>query len=282
MAENQRKYQVDDLLRLMSCLRDPEYGCPWDKEQTFSSIVPFTLEEVYEVVDAIEMEDHSHLKEELGDLLFQVVFYAQIAKDEQLFEFSDIVDGLVSKFLRRHPHVFPNGTLESFDSLSKGSSDLTHQQLSENWDSVKTLERKEKENIHDEKEGLLDSVPKALPALQRAYKLQAKAAKVGFDWECASFVFKQMMSEIKELEEAIEKQDLASMEDELGDVLFSCVNLSRHLGVQPETALRSTNRKFERRFKHIEQNLKKEGRSLKGATLEEMESLWGEAKAQGL
>ncbi len=274
-------YKVDDLLYLMSRLRDPVDGCPWDKKQTFDSIVPYTLEEAYEVADAIEQKDFPHLKEELGDLLFQVIFYAQMGNEQKQFEFADIVHTLVEKLIRRHPHVFPNGNLTD---RNDANSVLNEGEIKGRWEATKKQERDDKllnengsaEKVADAK--LLDDVPKALPAIQRAEKLQKRAATVGFDWPQASQVLDKIEEEIAELREAMAQGQHANIEDELGDVMFAMVNLARHVSVKPEMALRSTNAKFEYRFNYLEQKLKDQGIKLKDASLDQMEALWQEAK----
>jgi ATP diphosphatase len=274
------KYTTDDLLYLMSRLRDPETGCPWDIKQTYQSIVPHTLEEAYEVADAIDKKDYEHLKEELGDLLFQVIFYSQIGKEDKHFDFLDIVDALVTKLVRRHPHVFPTGELRS----ETNSAPLTDDEISGRWEQIKQQERDDKEAkqaLLEKKStdiGLLDDIPTALPALQRAEKLQKRAATVGFDWPETIQVLDKIEEEIAELREALIEGDRAHIQDEMGDVLFAMTNLARHINVKSEIALRGTNEKFVRRFSFIESSLKNAGRSLEDASLEEMEGLWQGAK----
>lgn len=261
----------------MSRLRDPKTGCPWDLKQTFSTIVPHTLEEVYEVVDAIEKQDFSHLKEELGDLLFQVIFYSQLGKEQDFFGFDDIVHTLVAKLIRRHPHVFPTGELRS-EGLQQA---LTDSEIKERWEAIKQEERDAKtthQNVIKGHVGLLDDIPMALPALQRAEKLQKRAATVGFDWPETSQVLDKIEEEIAELREALQTGNQAHIQEEMGDVLFSMANLSRHLNVKSEIALRGTNDKFIRRFSYIETTLKSQGKNVEDATLDEMEALWQAAK----
>lgn len=267
----EKKYTVEDLLNLMSRLRDPERGCPWDLKQTFASIVPSTIEEAYEVAEAIETEDFEHLREELGDLLFQVVFYAQLGREAGYFDFSSIVDTLVRKLLRRHPHVFPDGELYG-DSRIKA---IDHLQVKENWEAIKAAER----SARGEK-GTLDGVALGLPALTRAAKLQKRAAGVGFDWQDISGALDKIEEEIAELRQAVDSNDAEAVREELGDLLFSCVNAARHLKMDPETALRQSNRKFERRFKAVEVELKKQGRRPADASLEELDQLWEQAKSK--
>ncbi|CZT28046.1 MULTISPECIES: nucleoside triphosphate pyrophosphohydrolase [Pseudomonas] len=268
-------HTVQDLLNLMARLRDPQFGCPWDLKQTYASIVPHTLEEAYEVADAIEQGDLDHLKGELGDLLFQVVFYAQLAKEEGRFEFDDVIDGITRKLLRRHPHVFPTGELYAPAETPR----LTDEQVNLRWDEIKAEERAEKAGV-PEQLSLLDDVPRALPALSRAAKLQKRAAQVGFDWPAALPVVDKVREELDEILEAMVDNDAEGIAEEVGDLLFSVVNLARHLKVDPETALRSANSKFDRRFRFIEQALRHLQRPIEACSLEEMDALWGEAKRQ--
>lgn len=268
-------YTVQDLLNLMARLRDPQFGCPWDLKQSYASIVPHTLEEAYEVADAIEQGDLDHLKGELGDLLFQVVFYAQLAKEEGRFEFDDVIDGITRKLLRRHPHVFPTGELYAPAETPR----LTDEQVNLRWDEIKAEERAEKAGV-PEQLSLLDDVPRALPALSRAAKLQKRAAQVGFDWPAALPVVDKVREELDEILEAMVDNDAEGIAEEVGDLLFSVVNLARHLKVDPETALRSANSKFDRRFRFIEQALRHLQRPIEACSLEEMDALWGEAKRQ--
>lgn len=271
-------YQLDDLLYLMSRLRDPENGCPWDLKQSFESILPHTLEEAYEVADAIEKQDYDHLKEELGDLLFQVIFYSQLGKEQQYFDFHQIIDTLVSKLVRRHPHVFPSGELRS----ENNDTPLTDEQIKGRWEAIKQQERDEKAKQQGtnaiENTSVLADIPLALPAIQRAEKLQKRAATVGFDWPEPEQVLDKIEEEMGELREAMAQGDHSHIEDELGDVMFAMVNLARHVNVKPELAVRSTNAKFERRFQYIESHLQLQGRSIESASLEEMETLWQQAK----
>ncbi|MBR9885953.1 MAG: nucleoside triphosphate pyrophosphohydrolase [Oceanospirillales bacterium] len=257
----------------MQRLRDPESGCPWDQEQNFASIVPHTLEEAYEVADTIEREDWPHLQDELGDLLFQVIFYARLAEEEQRFDFHAIVDQLVTKLLRRHPHVFPDGTLRG----ERRQDEIGTAEIGERWESIKQQERDAKA-----RSGVLDEIPIALPGLSRAAKLQKRASKVGFDWGEALPILDKIEEEIAELREAIlagRQQEIAS---EMGDLLFVQVNLARHLGVDPEQAIRATNAKFERRFRYIERQVEQRGGDWSRFSLEELDNWWDEAKAKGL
>ncbi|SFB27373.1 nucleoside triphosphate pyrophosphohydrolase [Azotobacter beijerinckii] len=266
-------YRLDDLLHLMARLRDPQYGCPWDLQQSYASIVPHTLEEAYEVADAIERGDFVHLPGELGDLLFQVVYYSHLAREEGRFDFAAVVDGITRKLIRRHPHVFPDGDLYGAPNLPK----LAEGAIRQRWEEIKAEERAEKAAV-PEQLSLLDDVPQALPALSRAVKLQKRAAQVGFDWPEALVVVDKLREELDELLEAMSENDPLAIADELGDVLFAATNLARHLKVDPEAALRGANGRFEWRFRFIEQALRAGGRRPEGCTLDELEALWAEAK----
>ncbi|MFV3381480.1 MULTISPECIES: nucleoside triphosphate pyrophosphohydrolase [Pseudomonas] len=267
-------YTLDDLLHLMARLRDPQYGCPWDLKQNYASIVAHTLEEAYEVADTIERGDFEHLQGELGDLLFQVVYYSQLAREEERFEFAGVVDAITRKLIRRHPHVFPSGDL--YAPLDTPRLDET--QVKSRWEAIKAEERAEKSG--PEQLSLLDDVPAALPALSRAAKLQKRAATVGFDWPDALAVLDKVREELDEVLQAMADGDADALEDEIGDLLFATVNLARHLKHDPENALRRANRKFERRFRFIEQALRDGGRPIEDCTLDELDALWGEAKRQ--
>jgi len=267
-------YTLEDLLHLMARLRDPQYGCPWDLKQNYASIVPHTIEEAYEVADAIERGDFEHLQGELGDLLFQVVYYSQLAREEGRFEFDGVVDSITRKLIRRHPHVFPTGELYApVDTPS-----LSEAQVKSRWEEIKAEERAEKSQ--PEQLSLLDDVPAALPALSRAAKLQKRAATVGFDWPAALPVLDKVREELDEVLQAMADGDADALEDEIGDLLFATVNLARHLKHDPEHALRRANRKFERRFRFIEQALRDSGRPIEDCNLDELDALWGEAKRQ--
>ncbi len=267
-------YTLDDLLHLMARLRDPQYGCPWDLQQNYASIVPHTIEEAYEVADTIERGDFEHLQGELGDLLFQVVYYSQLAREEGRFEFDGVVDSITRKLIRRHPHVFPTGELYApVDTPS-----LSEAQVKSRWEEIKAEERAEKSQ--PEQLSLLDDVPAALPALSRAAKLQKRAATVGFDWPEALPVLDKVREELDEVLQAMADGDSDALEDEIGDLLFATVNLARHLKHDPEHALRRANRKFERRFRFIEQVLRDSGRPIEDCSLDELDTLWGEAKRQ--
>lgn len=266
MKEN---YSVEDLLYLMQRLRDPKSGCPWDVKQSFKSIAPSTIEEAYEVAEAIELADFEHLHEELGDLLFQVIFYAQLGSENGHFDFPRVVDTLVRKLLRRHPHVFPAGQLYG----ERCASELDEAQVKQNWERIKESERGAKGE-----EGALAGVSLALPALTRAGKLQKRAARVGFDWPDIGGVLDKIEEEIAELRQAVASGDRENAREEVGDLLFSCVNAARHLQQDPEAALRDCNRKFERRFNAVEAALRAEGRQPADAGLEELDRLWDQAK----
>jgi MazG family protein len=254
---------LDALLAVMARLRDPQTGCPWDREQSYASIVPYTIEEAYEVADAITREDWPELRDELGDLLFQVVFYAQIAREEGRFDFNDVARGIVEKMIRRHPHVFA-------DAHYANAAEQTAA-----WERLKAAEKAEPPA------GTLAGIPLALPALTRAVKLQKKASKVGFDWGALEPILAKIEEEIGEIRhEIITQAPKERLADELGDVLFAVANLARHLQLDPEAALRGTNAKFERRFRQIEQWLAEQGRTPVESTLEEMDDLWERAKRE--
>ncbi len=265
---------IKRLLEIMAALRTPGTGCPWDLEQDFASIAPYTLEEAYEVVDAIERHDLADLKEELGDLLLQVVFHARMAEENGAFAFPDVVEAITRKLVRRHPHVF--GDLK----------DLSPEEVKHLWDEIKQEEKAERRDAREKlgvmpdarEAGFLGGIPTVLPALTRAQKLTTKAAKVGFDWPDAAQVVDKIHEELEEVKEASSSGEKDRIEDEIGDLLFSVTNLARHFSIDPERALRRTNAKFERRFKSVEDALKKQDKSLDEASLDEMERLWVEAK----
>lgn len=267
------KSVMDDLLYLMSRLRDPIKGCPWDRAQNFESIVPHTIEEAYELADAVENQDLNHVKEELGDVLFQVIFLAELGREQGAFDFDSIVSLLIKKLLRRHPHIFPGGRL--YDYVDTPSKDLTS--IQQAWETIKTSERQGKQQ-----DGVLDDVPLALPALTRAVKLQKRVAKVGFDWSSVDGVLEKLQEELRELEQARVQENKEAIHAELGDVLFCISNLARHLNVEPESSLRACNQRFEQRFRFIEHRLKQQGLTPDSATLLEMDTLWDEAKLEGL
>ena len=259
---------IKRLLEIMAALRDPRSGCPWDIKQTFASIVPHTLEEAYEVADTIERGEMAELQDELGDLLFQVVFYAQMAREQGLFDFNDVVNGISDKLVRRHPHVFADA-----DYTDEAS-------LNEAWEQAKSEERDDKTN--QEKASILEGVAHALPALKRAQKLQKRAARTGFDWPTVEPVLDKLEEEVGELREAISAGDTGNQFEETGDLIFSCVNLARHLDVDAEEALRNCNHKFEQRFEYIEQQLRRIGRDIRHCSLAELEQILQEAKQTGL
>lgn len=261
MTENSRN--IDRLLHVMAALRTPETGCPWDLEQDFATIAPYTIEEAYEVADAIERNDLPGLKDELGDLLLQVVFHARMAEEQDAFDFDAVAASIADKMIRRHPHVFADHDAD------------TPEAVTETWEQTKARERQEK----GEGESALDGVAGALPALMRAEKLSKRAARVGFEWPTVDQVFGDLHEEIDEVREVIANGgDPDRLEDEIGDILFCVANLARFLKVDPEAALRRTNRKFERRFKAIEQSFKAEGRDIADADLAEMDRRWNAAK----
>jgi MazG family protein len=262
-------YTLADLLAVMARLRDRDTGCPWDVEQSFATIAPYTIEEAYEVADAIAREDLDALKDELGDLLLQVVYHAQIASEMERFDFGDVVDAITRKMIRRHPHVFGAASRDAF--LSEGM-----------WQRIKAEEKAARGGAAASSR--LDDVPLALPALSRAVKLQKRAAEVGFDWPNLTPVLAKAEEEIAELKAAIAQsqgEELGGrrVAEEFGDLLFVMANIARHLRVDPEAALRDANTKFTRRFRSIEEALAKDGRKPEDSTLEEMDQLWDEAKA---
>ena len=267
---------IDRLIAIMAALRTPGSGCPWDLEQSFSSIAPYTIEEAYEVADAIERGDPGDLKDELGDLLLQVVFHARMAQEQTLFEFGDVVEAITSKLIRRHPHVFGD------------ARDLSPDAVLKLWGEIKAGEKAERRLTREaaglaperDQKGLLSGIPAALPGLTRALKLQQKASIVGFDWNDARLVLAKIREETDEIEAALDANaNRKTIAGEVGDLLFAVANLARHLKADPEAALRATNAKFERRFAFIETTLEKRGVALADATLVEMDALWNEAKA---
>lgn len=287
-VDTDQESAISKLLNIMAMLRDSEFGCPWDLEQSIRSLVPYTIEEVYEVVDAIERDDMVDLEDELGDLLFQVLFYAQIANEHKMFTFADIANGISDKLVRRHPHVFPQGKTELFGNKQALSPD----EVVVNWELIKEQERVAKRarrgaQAEANTTSVLDDVPRALPALERARKLQKRAAQAGFDWDDTAPVLDKLKEEIAELEQAIQQNTSGerssdAIHRELGDVMFSVVNLARHLGEEPEVALRSANLRFEGRFQWIELALQKQGKKLQNASLAELDALWDQAKTSGL
>ncbi len=265
---------IDRLLDVMAALRTPVTGCPWDLEQSFATIAPYTIEEAYEVADAIERGDLDDLKDELGDLLLQVVFHAQMAREANAFDFNDVAAAISEKMVRRHPHVFGDGQADAPEAVKA------------QWEMIKAeesrerTERRARKGLAADNERYLDAVPVALPALLGALKLQKKAAQVGFDWPEVDAVIDKIREELGEVETELAGSPVSSdrLEDEIGDLLFAVANLARHLKVEPEAALRRTNAKFRRRFGHIEDQLRARGQSLEAASLDEMEAHWQAAK----
>ncbi len=265
---------ISRLIEIMAALRNPETGCPWDVEQDFESIKPYTLEEAYEVADAIERKDMDDLCDELGDLLLQVVFHARMAEEAGEFSFGDVVEAITRKMIRRHPHVFARSDADTPDAVKK------------QWDEIKQAEKRERTErrarrgmTEDFKAGFLGSVQRSFPALTEALKLQERAAKVGFDWSAPEPILDKIEEEVDELRVALRDGDKSKVSDELGDLIFAVVNIGRHVKADPEQALRGTNTKFRRRFNHIETVLDAEGESLEAASLERMEEIWQAAKA---
>ena len=262
------------LVEIMQALRTPVTGCPWDLEQDFRSITPYTIEEVYEVVDAIERNDMENLREELGDLLLQVVYHSQMAAEQGFFDYGDVVESVTTKMIRRHPHVFGDETARNA-GMAKGA-----------WERIKAQEKRERANRRKEMglppvvdtNGLLDSVPAATEPMLEALKLQQKASKVGFDWNNPVSVISKIREEVAEVEAELDDPDSSNLEDEIGDLLFVVINLARHLNVDPGNALRRCNGKFRSRFAHIERHIVDHGETLDSASLEQMEQLWTEAK----
>lgn len=255
--------QITRLLAIMRKLRDPDGGCPWDQAQTYQTIVPHTIEEAYEVADAIERKDYAELRDELGDLLFQVVFYARLAEEEGLFDFNDVVRGIADKLERRHPHVFGDMQFENAEAQTA------------HWETLKQQEREQKAVA--ERTSVLDGIAHTLPALSLAGKLQKRAAQVGFDWPQVQGVFDKLHEEIAELK--ADWHDPQRREDELGDLLFTCVNLARHAQADPEAALRHANHKFEQRFRAMETLAGSQGSALEACSADELEMLWQAVKA---
>ncbi len=262
---------IQALLDIMARLRTPVTGCPWDLEQNFATIAPYTIEEAYEVADAIARNDLDDLREELGDLLLQVVFHARMAEEQDAFAFGDVVEAITTKMIRRHPHVFG-------DENGK----LTPHHVKGNWDRIKAEEKAERAARRPPEErthkSLLSGVKAGQPALTRALALQNKASTVGFDWNDPRAVLNKIREEADEIEAVLETKDKSELEAETGDLLFAVVNLARHVGADPDTALRASNAKFERRFAYIERALESRGRTLDEASLDEMDALWNEAK----
>ncbi|HEY0146408.1 MAG: nucleoside triphosphate pyrophosphohydrolase [Methylovirgula sp.] len=261
----QKSRNIDRLLEIMTALRDPRTGCPWDVAQTFATIAPYTIEEAYEVANAIGRNDLADLKDELGDLLLQVVFHARMAQEQNAFDFGDVVEAIAAKMIRRHPHVFG------------AKRDLSRDEVAGLWAKIKA---EEKAAQPQEELGLLADVPLALPGLTRAVKLQSKASTVGFDWNDPRLVLDKIREETREIEAALDAKDDVAIQDEIGDLLFAVANLARHVGADPEASIRGTNAKFERRFGHIETEIGRRGQTLGEVGLAEMDALWNDAKAR--
>ena len=262
------QYTVSDLLRVMQRLRDPQTGCPWDLRQDLNSLVPSTLEECYELAQAIANEDYRHIAEELGDVLFQVVFYAQLGKEQSLFSFDDIVNTLVQKLIRRHPHVFAGGEIEG---MVRNCSSV--EEVRNTWEAIKQSER-----ISKNQSGVMADVPLALPALPRAQKVQKRAAQVKFDWVDSPAVLDKLQEEVDELRRAMSEDHTAAIHDEMGDVLFTCANLARHLGLDAEESLRHATAKFERRFGLMEVAAAADGGTLSTLSSAQLDQLWEQAQ----
>ncbi len=263
---------ISRLIEIMAQLRTPVTGCPWDIEQSFATIAPYTIEEAYEVADAIARSDFDDLKDELGDLLLQVVYHAQMAEEQNAFAFGDVVEAITKKMIRRHPHVFADR-----------DGNIAAAGVKSAWDRIKAEEKAERAarrpHQQQEQSSLLAGVKGGLPALTRAMELQRKASHVGFDWNDPRAVLSKIREEADEIEAALDRNDSDGLASETGDLMFALVNLARHVGADPEMALRGANAKFERRFGHIERALASQGRKPEGATLAEMDALWNEAKA---
>ena len=267
------RYQLSDLLYLMARLRDPEGGCPWDLQQDFASIVPHTLEEAYEVADAIEREDFAHLPSELGDLLFQVVYYSQLGQELQMFDFSTVVHSITEKLVRRHPHVFADGQLYA----ARQTSAVNSEQVKQRWEEIKQQERAEQAEP-EQAVSVLADIPLNMPALSRALKIQKRASSVGFDWSSLPPVLAKVAEELQEVREALASGDQAAISEELGDLLFATVNIARHLKVNPETALRAANIKFSERLQAVEQQARQQGVALSDCTEAQLDVMWNLAK----
>ena len=266
----EKSRDIARLIEIMAALRTPVAGCPWDLEQTFATIAPYTIEEAYEVAHAISLGDLGELRDELGDLLLQVVFHARMAEEQGAFDFGGVVEAITSKLIRRHPHVFGD------------VRDLTPDEVSALWGKIKAEEKREKAARNPRATALpartLDKVKAGLPALLRALELQKAAGKVGFDWNDIHAVLDKIVEESREVADAVKSGDQAHVEEEIGDLFFVMVNLARHAGVDPETALRGANAKFEKRFGYVEDTLRAKGSAPENATLAEMDALWDEAK----
>ncbi|WP_341206176.1 nucleoside triphosphate pyrophosphohydrolase [uncultured Psychrosphaera sp.] len=268
------KSSMDKLNWIMSQLRHPETGCPWDLKQTFDSLIPYTIEEAYEVAQAIEDKDYVDLKSELGDLLFQVVFYAQLGKEQSLFDFNDVIDTVCDKLISRHPHVFSDA---QFDS---------EQQIKQNWEKQKAAERQSKDAQNT---SVLDDIPMAIPAISRAYKIQKRASSVGFDWPDVHGAFDKVSEEIEEVKAELalnidnaslkDSDNIDAIADELGDLYFALTNVTRHLGLNPEQVIKSANKKFEKRFRQVEQIASENNAEISNTSLDQLDTWWEQAKS---
>jgi len=270
-------FNLDHLMQVVKRLRDPEVGCPWDIQQSFKSILSSTLEECYELIDAIQKEDFSHVEEELGDVLFQVVFYAQMGSEESYFDFASVVDGLVKKLIRRHPHVFGSSEENLNCDAKRDDSHMSVSEVKDTWEKIKVQERRAK----DHRSALAD-VPLALPSLSRAQKIQKRASQVGFDWKDVDGPLEKIEEELLELRDSLSTGDRDQIKSELGDLLFSCVNLSRHLNLDAEESLRCATAKFEKRFVTMENEVGRSGRLVKDLSMADYNTLWEKAKKLSL
>ncbi len=267
---NDKSADISKLVSLVEQLRG-ENGCPWDKEQTRETLKPMLIEEAFEVLDALDAEDPGELKDELGDLLFQVVFHSQIAREKGEFDLADVINRSHEKMVRRHPHIFGDADLKTSVDVLK------------NWEDIKAAEKGiQSASTPESDRSLLDGIPSRLPALHQAYQMTAKASRVGFDWSRLEDILSKMQEEAHELQEAQSRQDPIKVAEEIGDLLFVAVNIARFLGIDPETALRRCNEKFSRRFRYVESAIKRQGRELRNSNLSEMDDLWNEAKKAGL
>lgn len=272
---------IKRLLEIMKALRTPETGCPWDLEQDFKSIAPYTIEEACEVADAIERDDMEDLRLELGDLLLQSVYHSQMASELGLFDFGDVVEGITQKMIRRHPHVFGTADVSAAEFSARGMAEGT-------WERIKAEEKAEAASLRaskglpakNENNSILDDVPNALPALACAVKLQKKASKVGFDWNDPHAVIAKIREELDEFEAELKDENTEKQSEELGDIFFALANLARHQKIDPDSALRSTNQKFRNRFSYIETHIERENETMESASLEIMDALWNEAKTK--
>ena len=263
------------LIEIMAVLRTPGTGCPWDLQQTFETIAPYTIEEAYEVADAIARGDLDDLREELGDLLLQVVFHSRMAQEQGAFDFADVVESLTAKLVRRHPHVFGDETASSPEEVIK------------NWEAIKAQEKAAKlKNRSPEQRSLLEGIPSKLPAIHEAHQISSRAARVGFDWPDVEGIFEKLQEEVRELREVIAEGDDGGrrerLEDEIGDMLFVIVNIARYLKIDSESALKRANRKFKSRFQYMENELAKQGKTVEQVSLDEMEALWQKAKSESV